>query len=165
MTKLMAALALARCGSELGRDFVRSRLGELRVTSGSNDERKYAAGELILQHMGTPGDEVFAPILLILTRDAGADRAKALAWDALLRINPVSQRQTVLEAAWLNTAYQAAVRLIALNDEATARQVLAQVEAGAKPTRNISDARLMRRTLDASDRDKRHWREIEGYAF
>jgi parvulin-like peptidyl-prolyl isomerase len=167
ITMVMAGLALARCGSPIGQAFVRSRIDGLQVdTSQPLEPEGRQVGEWILENLGTPQDEGLAPSLVRLVEVlAPADRTKALALASLLRINPALQRERVLAVAWQNTRYQAAVRLIALDDEATAREALAQRDLGVATLHPVADVYLMRTALDTSDREKRRWREIHGYTF
>lgn len=166
MTMAMAGLGLSRCGSRPGRDFVLSQLSELRAGSrrpASAETRQVA--EWILEAIGTAQDEGLVASLLTLAEEPDTDRTRALALAALLRVNPSTQRERVLAVAWRNTTYEAAVRLIALDDETTARQALAMKEKGLEAGPPVADVRLMRIALDSSERDKRRWREIRGYTF
>jgi HEAT repeat protein len=166
ITMVTAGLALARCGWQPGEDFVRSRIDALQADAGPLDPDTRRESEWILDQLGTPQDESFvSPLLRLVEEPAPTDRSKAFALTALLRINPTSKRDRVIAVAWKNTNYISAARLIALDDEAAAREALAQRESGTPTLHAVLDVYLMRASLAASPRDRRQWREIHGYTF
>ena len=166
ITMVTAGLALARCGWQPGEDFVRSRIDALQADAGPLDPDTRRESEWILDQLGTPQDESFvSPLLRLVEEPAPTDRSKAFALTALLRINPTSKRDRVIAVAWKNTNYISAARLIALDDEAAAREALAQRESGTATLHAVLDVYLMRTSLAASPRDRRQWREIHGYTF
>lgn len=172
-TAMAAGLGLARCGSEKGLRYVRDRLAPLSrnpskaadVTisnAETDDPLGPRAADFILGHLGASTDEAFLPDLIAVVSSAGApSRARAQAWEALLRINSPRYRQEVLGYAWKNLRYEAAARLVVLNDQARARTVL----GASQPEKESHELFNVRQALAATARDRRRWRETHGYAF
>lgn len=167
--KVAAGLALARCGDENGIRFVQERLRFLAGTSGPSSGNvrvlpEWAASadlrtaQFLAEELGSPEDVVFIPEFMDLLRDPRAPGlAKALAWDAVVRINPRGQPDVLLKLAWKASQYQGAARFIVLTDERAARTQVGKATA--------SRGTALEQALGASPRDRRLWRETERYPF
>lgn len=174
-TVMAAGLAAARCGSPEGLQYVRKWLAtpaemsdqreNFMSNAESDDPHGGKAMDFILSQLGVPADEVFLPELLALANRTEYSRAKAQAWQALLRMNPAKDRQQILEMAWENAGFfDSASRLIVLNQEALAREFV-RSHAGSEDREERRKASKLAETLRASYRQRLDWRIIHGYAF
>lgn len=173
-TAMAAGLGLGRSGSPKGLKYVRERLADYsgdpsnpnyaRMTNAASDD-PYGpkAADFIRKHLGTPADQVFVHDLLqITTKPEFSWAAKAQAWQALSRINPPRERKVILDLAARNLMYTGAVRLLVLHEEPQAHARLVQMERSTDPSERALSEEL-RRALATSPRERRRWREVEGY--
>jgi len=175
-TVMAAGLGLARCGSAKGAQYVRDRLGDARhdpaqpnqsrfTDSDTDDPQGPKATDFILTRLGVPADEMFVPELMrIVSSSLYSSTAKAQAWTALARINPVRDRKTILSAAWNDLLSTGAIRLVVQNDEPRAQAFVRQNERSDEPLQRAK-ANELRRALLAPSMVRRQWREIHGYSF
>ena len=116
----------------------------------------------ILGRLGVLADEVFVPDLLrIVSAPEYPERARTLAGYALLRIDSTTRRKELLELAWKSLIYEWAARYVVLHDEDRAHKFL----DGVKPERATYEQSTLQHALWASPRERRMWREIQGYPF
>ncbi len=168
---MSAGLALARCGSARGKDYVADRLADPRCCRAplgtpedgiKDDPFGPKATSFILDHLGVPADEIFVPILIRVVSSAEfSDTAKAQSWVALSKIDSVKYRPQLLELAWKNVGYDGAARLIVLNDEVRV-QALRQSKQSKS---SMQTSQSLETALAASPRERRRWRETRAYAF
>jgi HEAT repeat protein len=168
---MAAGLGLARCGSEEGAKYVSERLRDARCCRAPNgtpsdafkdDPAGPAATSFLLDHIGIGSDEPLVPSLIhIVTDNEFSETARAQAWIALSRIDPMKTRPSLLELAWKSTGFDGAARLIVLNDESRAQSV-----AGSKQGKAGSEvSHALARALEAAPQERRRWRDTRGYAF
>ncbi|MEO6323105.1 MAG: hypothetical protein ABIQ65_00590 [Thermoanaerobaculia bacterium] len=117
-----------------------------------------AAGEYLMEHFGLPRDEQYLPALGQLADQKPGERAKALAWQAIVRLKPTG---TVwLDRAWRDVMYEPARQLLALNGAAfSAPPEL----AGESRTRAFIEETI--RLQQRVEREGELWRQMESYAF
>jgi hypothetical protein len=174
-TVMTAGLGLARCGSLKGLEYVRERLVDTTDLQNSNEGRQLnaetddphgpKARDFILRLLGSSADVVFVPDLLrIVSAPEYPWVAQARAWEALSRINPVRERQKLLDLAWKNLNQTGAIRLVVLNDEARARSIAPGLPNSRDRIERVG-AYDLKRALLTSPRERRRWRETHGYTF
>ena len=166
-----AGLGLARCGSARGRAYVADRLSDRSVKPPDAalidalqaDPYGSRAGTFILEHMGVPADESLVPALLTIISDATVtDGAKALAWNALFRVDPIRQRGELLVLAWKNLRFDGAARFVVVHDEEQVRSAVDLKTLRPKADGTVSP---IERALRASAAERRRWRESRNYDF
>jgi hypothetical protein len=166
-----AGLGLARCGSARGRAYVAERLSDRSVKSPEAapadalqaDPQGSLAGTFILEHMGVPADEPLVPALLAIVSEATfTDGARALAWSALFRVDPIRQRDELLALAWKNLRFDGAARFVVVHDEQQARSAVDLKTMRPKADGTVSP---IERALGASAAERRRWRESRNYDF
>lgn len=174
-TAMAAGLGLGRSGDANGLRYVRDRLADSsgdgndnasRMTSATRDD-PYGpkAGDFIRKHLGVPADAIFVPDLMhVVSGPQFSWVAKAQAWQALSRIDAGANRRAILELASTQVRFTGAVRLLVVHDEPKARTALAQLNASSDPTQEIL-AEELRRALSTTPRERRRWRETEGYSM
>jgi hypothetical protein len=164
-----AGLGMARCGSPVGKSYVSARLADpaiLALESTASNSRTTAidgpeATAFILDRLGAPADEIFLPDLLkIIKEPRASSRAKNRAWRSVLRMNPATERSKLVELAWSDLHSDAAVRYLVLNDEMKVRDTLAR--EGNLPA---YERLALTQALAANPRQRRRWRELQGYAL
>lgn len=165
-THLAAALGLFRCGSALGRDFVLAALRGQNETAQTVRPGRPSdvedARDFILRHLGAMTDEVLtAELIAILRNSRTGNHERAEVWDALLRIDTKMYDKEILELARKDLKYRAAARVLAVRDPAGVRSLL----AGDGSSKTTYEHALLQEALSATDRERRRWRELHGYAF
>ena len=172
-TAMAAGLGAARCGSAAGLQYVRKWLAvapemadqreNFMANGATDDPHSGKAIDFILSHLGVPADEVLLPELFELARRPEHSRAKAQAWQALLRMNPETQRPQILELAWKNVGFSSsASRLIVLNDEDGAREFV-RAHAASDDREERRKASMLNEALRTPLRDRLDWRNVHGY--
>jgi len=166
--KIAAGLALSRCGDEEGRKYVAARLDTLgseplifEKSQTSNvwkdDPFGPAATEFLVRHLGLEQDLCFISFLEKTIRNRSALRARALAWGAIVRLDPT---ELDLDLAWNDLIYQDAQRFLALRHAAFSPP--SRIAEDPRARSLVEEARFFQTTVD---RDRAKWRAIETYPF
>jgi HEAT repeat protein len=171
---MSAGLALARCGDARGIRYVEEQLAsaepaqpEAREPTNAMTDDPYGpqAKHFLMERLGARGDEIFVMQLLTIASDTEQPfRPRAIAWSALLRIHSPKYRTQVLQAAWNDASFDGASRLIALDDEANAREFSSRDSMEASKSQRLA-ASAIRAALAAPVWEKRRWCEPFGYGF